>query len=560
MKPCALVPVYDQHARLAEVLAGLRAQQLPLLLVDDGSGPETRRALDAFAAADPALQLVSHPVNRGKGAAVATGLAAAAAAGYTHAVQVDADGQHDLAALPELLARARAEPAALVSGAPRYDASMPRARRYGRWVTHVWVWIETLSRELVDSMCGFRVYPVAATRALIAAGGIGERMEFDTALMVRWYWTGRPVRFVPVAVIYPADNVSHFRPWRDNLRISAMHARLFFGMLPRIPRLLWRREDARDWASTEERGSMLGIRVLATLALLGGRRLTALVLWPVAAWYAATDRAARAASRDFLARVHPLVAAPLRAVTRPTAANVVRHIHSFACLVVDKLLAWRDPRLTDEVGFGERDPRTLLPSNGGALLIGSHHGNLELCRALAARLPGLRVKALVYAANAARFVAEMQRANPSFGVDLIYVEHMGVDTAIALRNMIEGGDVVVIVGDRTPVDPSSATVSVPFLGAPAPFAIGPWVLGHVLECPVLLLHCLRQPDGRYHLELEPFRERIRLPRATRDAALRELVTDYAQRLEAHVVRAPLQWGNLYDFWAPRTPAPALEPG
>ena len=136
-------------------------------------------------------------------------------------------------------------PDAVISGCPVYDQSVPKGRLYGRYLTHVWVWINTLSLQIRDSMCGFRVYPLAATLALLNRAQIGRRMDFDVEILVRLHWQGVPIRNRPTRVIYPEDGVSHFQLWRDNARISKMHARLFFGMLLRMPQLLWRKLDAR---------------------------------------------------------------------------------------------------------------------------------------------------------------------------------------------------------------------------------------------------------------------------------------------------------------------------
>ncbi len=234
-RACALIPVYNHHRELAGLVAELDARELPIVLVDDGSDETTRRVLDALAAGNPAsVQLVRLARNRGKGAAVLAGLAAAAERGYTHAVQIDADGQHDVREVPALVALAREQPGALISGTPDYDESVPAVRYYGRWLTHVLVWVETLSREIKDSMCGFRVYPVAATLALARKRRLGQRMDFDTEIMVRLYLAGVPVYFHPVSVRYPADGVSHFRLFRDNVRMTGLHLRLLAGLPLRL--------------------------------------------------------------------------------------------------------------------------------------------------------------------------------------------------------------------------------------------------------------------------------------------------------------------------------------
>ncbi|MDN3521806.1 glycosyltransferase family 2 protein [Halomonas ramblicola] len=237
--PCALVPVYNHPATIAEVCYTLDALGLPVVLVDDGSDDACRRVLDRLA--DQGHRLVRLAENRGKGVAVRAGLREAERLGYSHALQVDADGQHRGEDLPAFLEALRESPRALLAGYPRYDASVPRIRFYGRYATHVWVWINTLSRQIRDTMCGVRLYPVAPLNRLLERHPCGDRMTFDTEVLVRWHWAGGALRNLPVRVHYPADGISHFAPWRDNLQISAMHTRLFFGMLRRLPRLLGRR-------------------------------------------------------------------------------------------------------------------------------------------------------------------------------------------------------------------------------------------------------------------------------------------------------------------------------
>jgi glycosyltransferase involved in cell wall biosynthesis len=239
MTPVVLIPVYDHEEAIGAVVEQARAQGVPVLLVDDGCKPSCAAVLDALAKA-PGVSLVRRAENGGKGAAVLSGLQEAQRLGFTHAVQIDADGQHTLSDLPKFLAHARDNPNALVSGVPIFDASVPKARLYGRYLTHVLVWIHTLSLAVRDSMCGFRVYPVERTLAA-AVPGIGKRMDFDPEIAVRLVWANTQVINQPTRVTYPTDGVSHFDLLWDNVRISGMHLRLFFGMLLRLPLLLWRK-------------------------------------------------------------------------------------------------------------------------------------------------------------------------------------------------------------------------------------------------------------------------------------------------------------------------------
>lgn len=242
--PTVVVPVYNHAAQALKMVARIRDQGLPCIVVDDGSDGDNAARL-APLAADPGVTLMRQPRNLGKGAAVMAGMRAAAAQGRSHVVQIDADGQHDPDDIGAFVDAARARPQAVICGVPRYDASVPTGRLIGRYITHFWVWVNTLSLTITDSMCGFRLYPLAATIAQLDERPPGARMDFDTEMLVLLYWRGVPIVNRPTPVSYPPGGISHFRMGRDNWRISCMHARLFFGMLRRAPMLLARKAQAR---------------------------------------------------------------------------------------------------------------------------------------------------------------------------------------------------------------------------------------------------------------------------------------------------------------------------
>jgi polyprenyl-phospho-N-acetylgalactosaminyl synthase len=238
---CAVIPVYEHGAAVARVLEAVRGAGLRCFLVDDGSGPECRRVLESLAQQDRGILLLRHEVNQGKGAAVQRGLLAAAARTFTHALQIDADGQHDMRDIPRMLAEARSHPDAVVCGRPIFGGDIPRSRRYGRRLTQFWVWINTWSLEIPDAMCGFRIYPLGATVPLITHSRLGKRMDFDIEILVRLHWLGVPMRWIETRITYPKGGKSHFRLRLDNALIARAHAILFFGMLARSPRLLARK-------------------------------------------------------------------------------------------------------------------------------------------------------------------------------------------------------------------------------------------------------------------------------------------------------------------------------
>jgi len=239
--PCLLIPIYNHKDSIARTVQRLRIHGVPILIVDDGSDTATQAVLNALVTMHPDIRLFRLPQNGGKGAAVMHGMREAMALGYTHALQIDADGQHDANDVPKFIAAGARYPEAVICGKPIYDESVPKGRLYGRYITHFWVWVETLSFDISDSMCGFRLYPLPATRALIDSCLIPTRMDFDIAIVVRLAWHGLSFINIPTRVTYPEDGVSHFDVLRDNVRITKMHTGLFFGMLARLPMLLQRK-------------------------------------------------------------------------------------------------------------------------------------------------------------------------------------------------------------------------------------------------------------------------------------------------------------------------------
>ena len=553
-RPCLLIPIYNHWRTIGVTVDRLAVYGLPVFIVDDGSDEQTQATLAVLAEECPLVRLFRLEQNAGKGAAVMRGMREAFRAGYSHVLQIDADGQHDTGDVPAFLVRAQACPDALICGLPIYDESIPKGRLYGRYLTHFWVCVETLSLSRVDSMCGFRMYPLVSTCALIERVEIPVRMDFDIEILVRLVWEGIPIENVETRVIYPVGGLSHFDMLRDNLRISRMHTRLFFGMLPRLPGILakrWAARRGKHWSRIAERGSVLGLRIVFTCYRLFGERAARLLLYPVVAYFFVTGRNARAASLAYLQR-----ASRRGAKVRSNWRGSFSHMLAFGQSGLDKLAAWLGAIDGRRIDFPDRPVFDRLVASGkGALLIGAHLGNLEMTRALAVNERQVIVNAVVFTEHARRFNELLQQANADFGVNLIEVSQLGPDTAILLKEKIDRGELVVIVGDRTPpADKGSARVSwIDFMGDPAPFAQGPFILASLLDCPVFLFFCLRKGE-RYRIHLEPFAERVDLPRKERQAALENHMRRYAERLEAYCLDAPEQWFNFYDFWQSREAA------
>jgi len=230
MRACVIIPTYDNPRTIAAVVASVREHLSDVIVIDDGSAEPTRRELEEIAARGEA-QVVRREHNGGKGAAVKQGFALALAQGYTHAVQIDADGQHCSADIPRFLEAARRQPDALILGEPQFSSDAPKSRLWGRLISVFFVHLETGGRIIKDPLCGYRLYPLAAALACAPAS---NHMEFDPEIAVRMVWRGVPVLNLTTAVRYvsqAAGGVSHFNLVRDNFRISLMHSRLMTRMI-----------------------------------------------------------------------------------------------------------------------------------------------------------------------------------------------------------------------------------------------------------------------------------------------------------------------------------------
>lgn len=238
-----LIPSYNPGPKVYDTVREARRFWSPVWVIIDGSTDESVAGLKAMAEADPDLRVIHLPVNVGKGAAVLHGLDLAAAAGYTHALTMDSDGQHPADLIPIFMAKSRWEPAAMILGLPVFDASAPSIRIKGRKISNWWANLETLWAGIGDSLFGFRIYPIAPLRQVMRRQRWMRRFDFDPEAVVRLSWHGVPAINLPAPVRYFAPEeggVSHFNYWRDNVLLTWMHTRLVFGFVARLPLLLWR--------------------------------------------------------------------------------------------------------------------------------------------------------------------------------------------------------------------------------------------------------------------------------------------------------------------------------
>jgi glycosyltransferase involved in cell wall biosynthesis len=237
-----LIPSYNPGPRLAATVAAARAHWAPVWIVDDGSTDESTTAAQRLAASDPQVRVIVRPRNGGKGAAVATGVEAALAAGFTHVLTLDADGQHPVDHIGAFMAASLVQPAAMILGRPVFGPEVPLERLHGRKLSVGLARLEILGPGVDDPLFGFRVYPAAALQRALASTRRARGFDFDPEVVVRIFWAGVPTVNLPAPCRYFAiaeGGVSHFNYLRDNLKLIWLHTRLLAQLF------LWRWVEIR---------------------------------------------------------------------------------------------------------------------------------------------------------------------------------------------------------------------------------------------------------------------------------------------------------------------------
>lgn len=296
--------------------------------------------------------------------------------------------------------------------------------------------------------------------------------------------------------------------------------------------------DSAHWQTRPEGGGRFALWLIRSIALYGGRRLGRLFLYPITLYFFLRRGPERAASRQFLSR----------AFGRPAGAcQILRHIHCFAATIMDRvyLLAHgeRDFHI-ETVGLELLDQRLALGQ--GALLFGSHQGSFEALRAIGARRPDISLRVLLDKQKTPAMTGLLEALAPEVGACVIDASQDGATITLAIAEACRQGAVVALLADRGRDHETLRKAD--FLGSPAPFPVGPWLLAHALKVPVVLCFGLYLGGNRYRLVFEPLADRVEIPRHQRGAALDALIARYAKRLEHYIHIAPYNWFNFYDFW------------
>ena len=302
-------------------------------------------------------------------------------------------------------------------------------------------------------------------------------------------------------------------------------------------------EQQQHWAEHQERGSFWLMKLTATLVRLLGRRLLSPLIHLIVAYFFLFGRRARRSAWQYQQRLNQWNAGQTAA---PSHWRVFRQFMAFADALLDKLDVWNGRlRLQDIEIHDPAQLRQQLRGERGQMLVGAHLGNLEVCRALAEIGEQVTMNVLVHTRHAERFNRLLGEAGAT-NLRLIQVSELDPAIMLQLSQRLERGEWLAIAGDRVPLH-GARTVEVGFLGHPAAFPQGPWLLAGLLGCPLNLLFCLKH-QGRYRVTLEPFAERVQWRRGQRDPVIADWASRYAERLAHYCCQAPLQWFNFYPFW------------
>ena len=563
-----LVPFYNHPQNIKALIAALKTYELPIIVVDDGSDEASKQILAELERTERFL-LLTRTQNGGKGIAMKDGFKFALERGFSHILQIDADFQHDAALIGEFLRESEAHPQSIVCANPIYGDDAPKSRVHGRKITNFWVAINTLSLGIKDAMCGFRVYPLEQLKKA-AAKSKTNRMEFDIEILVNAARQGVDMRWIDTYVRYEKGGVSHFKMLRDNALISLMHAKCFFSLPKFMLGKIWRacglnlsksanfKDGANDaqnlkksqenaeqnlWWKKQERGGAFFLRLSLFLAQILPEFILKFIVKIVVWFYYIFSKNERENIAAFRQNLSEFTGSQTLKGT-----SVFSHFEAFGGAICDKFRVWKGKIKDSELEIIdlERIKSELIGAKKGQILLTAHLGNVEICKALGARVDGFRMVILVYDKNSREFNEVLKQISQNDGsVRIMLVNELDVAAMLELKNIVESGEHIGIMGDRTPLGGDKAA-RVKFLGKEASFNYGPYLIAGILGVKISSLWC-QKIEGKFRIELVPLASTVKLGR-DRAAAAREYLQIYVRELENRCKQTPAQWFNFFDFW------------
>lgn len=569
------MPFYNHPQNIKALIAALKTYELPVVVVDDGSDEASKLVLAELERTEGIL-LLTRAQNGGKGIAMKDGFKFALERGFSHVLQIDADFQHDTALIGEFLRQSEAHPQSIVCANPIYGEDAPKSRVHGRKITNFWVAINTLSLGIKDAMCGFRVYPLEQLKKA-AAKSKTSRMEFDIEILVNAARQGIDVRWIDTYVRYEKGGVSHFKMVRDNALISLMHAKCFFSLPKFMLSKIWRAsrvnssEKTRDeprkfdeankandaqnlkkpqesaeqnlWWKRKERGGVFFLRLSLFLSQILPEFALKLIVKIVVWFYYIFSKNERENIAEFRRNLSEFAGAQTLKKT-----SIFSHFEAFGGAICDKFRVWKGKIKDDELEIIdlERIKSELIGAQKGQILLTAHLGNVEICKALAARVDGFRMVILTYDENSRKFNEVLREISKNGGsVRMMAVNKLDVAAMLELKNIVDSGEHIGIMGDRTPLGGDKAA-RVKFLGKEAGFNYGPYLIAGILGVKISSLWC-QKVGGKFRIELVPLASAVKLGR-DKAAAARQYLQIYVRELEDRCKQTPTQWFNFFDFW------------
>lgn len=531
-----LIPFYNHPERINELVEALRAYELDIIIVDDGSNSASKEVLGRI----KDVLILERKSNGGKGAAMKDGFKFAVDNGFTHVLQVDADFQHDVSMIDEFLELSQKFPQDIICANPVYDESAPKSRVYGRKITNFWVAINTLSLEIKDAMCGFRIYPLKEIEKAVKRSKT-NRMEFDIEILVNAYRCGLKTQWIDIKVSYEVGGVSHFKMLRDNMMISLMHAKGFFSLPKFIFQRFFSKKKSELWWRKNEKSNSFFLRLTLILTQYLPVFLLNFVIKIVVLFYYLASKNERESIDEFRRNLANFACENVLKNT-----SVFGNFYQFGVAICDKFRVWKG-----KIGFQELDivnleyiKTELIGAKRGQILLTAHLGNIEICKKLAASVDGFEMVILAYDENVRKFNDIINEISGE-KIRVLLVNELDVRAMLELKTIVDSGTHIGIMGDRVPINGDKFT-NISFLAKEAKFNHGPYIIAGILGVKISSLWCQKM-EGKFRIEFTKIADEIKLSR-DKATSVRPYLQNYVSELERRCVQTPEQWFNFYDFW------------
>lgn len=529
-KTTVIIPVYNHGATVAAVIAQVLSLHLPVIVVDDGSTDNTYQNIRSI----PGIRILRHKENRGKGAALVTGMTAAAADNCRWAVTIDADGQHNPADIPGLLEGAITNPGSIVIGHRTEMAMAPWTSRFGRKFSNFWLRISG-APPLADTQSGFRVYPLPDVLQL---GVKARRYQYELEVLAKAAWRGIPIVEIPVGVTYlpPGQRISHFRPGRDFLRNTQTFSRLITGRL--FSPFLGQRRFARNPKGM----TAYFYAALTTLSAWVGDWFFALISRGIAAGYFVFAHRRRRVSIDFYAALFPGKSVLYHAWC------TFRQFGHFTTVFLDRAVL-RQGKEIPHTFDGLENITSSLTTHRGAILLMSHMGNWEVAaHLLKKRLPDLKLLLFMGVRQKEAIEQLQKQAIRADGITVVGMDKTGgspVEILDAVRFLGRGG-AVSLAGDIVWRE-NQRCVPARLLNRDIWLPEAPYLLSLLSGVPLIIFFAFRTGRRRYRFTASPPIHVTAPTRNLRAKAISAAAQVYADHLETALATHPFQWYHFEPF-------------